>query len=93
MKAPLDYPPLAETVFPGDRIALAVGESIPQAAPIVAGALWWLTNRRDIMGEDCNGLLMNVMALIGFLLLLAMAAYTATYKVWPQVALWLGGAD
>ena len=62
------------------------------AAPIVAGALWWLTNRRDIMGADRNGLVINVFALIGFILLLAMAAYTAIYKVWPEVANWIGMA-
>jgi Mn2+/Fe2+ NRAMP family transporter len=62
------------------------------AAPIVAGALWWLTNRRDIMGADRNGMIINVFALIGFLLLLAMAAYTAVYKVWPDVANWIGMA-
>ncbi len=62
------------------------------AAPIVAGSLWWLTNRRDIMGADRNGLVINVFALLGFVLLLAMAAYTATYKVWPEVAKWIGVA-
>ncbi len=59
------------------------------AAPIVAGALWWLTNLEDVMGEDRNGLVTNLFALIGFVLLLAMAWYTASYKVWPEVAKWL----
>ena len=74
----------------------ALGEAIAAqavtvvAAPIVAGALWWLTNRHDNMGADRNGLVINVFALIGFVLLLAMAAYTATYKVWPEVAKWIG---
>ena len=63
------------------------------AAPLVAGALWWLTNRPDIMGVDRNGTMTNVFALVGFVLLLAMAWYTAAYKVWPQVTNWLGAVD
>lgn len=54
-------------------------------APLVAAALWWLTNQSDIMGEQRNGGVMNGAALIGFLLLLAIAGYTAIYKVWPGV--------
>jgi len=50
-----------------------------------AGALLWLTNRRDIMGEQRNGWVMNLAATLGFLLLLAMAWYTAAFKVWPYV--------
>ncbi len=51
------------------------------AAPLVAGALWWLTARRDIMGELRNRFVTNVLAAVGFLLLLAMAAYTATVVI------------
>ncbi len=47
------------------------------AAPLVAGSLWWLTSRRDIMGALRNGPATNVLAGLGFLLLLAIAAYTA----------------
>ena len=43
----------------------------------MAGSLWWLTSRRDIMGDLCNRRSTNVLAGIGFLLLLSMAAYTA----------------
>ena len=63
------------------------------AAPLIAGALWWLTNRPDIMGADRNGTMINVFALVGFVLLLAMAWYTAAYKVWPQVTNWFGAGD
>ena len=59
------------------------------AAPLVAGALWWLTNRQEIMGEHRNGPIMNICALIGFGLLLMMAWYTAVYKVWPEVSKWV----
>jgi manganese transport protein len=51
------------------------------AAPLVAGALWWLTSRNDIMGVDRNSKLVNIFAGIGFVLLLAMAAYTAAVKI------------
>jgi hypothetical protein len=51
------------------------------AAPLVAGALWWLTNRADIMGEDRNSATVNVLAGVGFVLLLAMAAYTASVSI------------
>ncbi|MBP86970.1 MAG: manganese transporter [Planctomycetaceae bacterium] len=51
------------------------------AAPLVAGALWWLTTREDIMGKDRNQPTVNVLAGIGFVLLLAMAGYTAGVKI------------
>ncbi len=59
------------------------------AAPLVAGALWWLTNQPDIMGTQRNGPVLNTLALMGFVMLLAMAWYTAVYKVWPEVSKWL----
>ena len=59
------------------------------ASPLMAGTLLWLTNRRDVMGEHVNGVWTNVLAGGGFLLLLAMAAYTAFGKVWPAVRGWL----
>ena len=62
------------------------------AAPLMAGALLWLCNSRDIMGEHRNGPVVNVLAGVGFLLLLAMAWYTATHKVWPAVAGWLNAS-
>jgi len=51
------------------------------AAPLVAGALWWLTNQADIMGKDRTSPTVNVLAGIGFVLLLAMAAYTACVSI------------
>jgi Mn2+/Fe2+ NRAMP family transporter len=59
------------------------------AAPLVAGALIWLTNRRDIMGQWRNGVGTNLAAGVGFLLMLALAWYTASEKVWPEVRDWL----
>ena len=51
------------------------------ATPLVAGVLWWLTNREDVMGERRNGPVLNIIGGIGFLLLLAMACYTAMVKL------------
>lgn len=46
------------------------------AAPLVAGTIWWLTNRVDVMGEQRNGTTANVLAGLGFLLLLGIACNT-----------------
>jgi NRAMP (natural resistance-associated macrophage protein)-like metal ion transporter len=51
------------------------------AAPLVAGAILWLTNLRDVMGSNRNGIGTNILAGIGFVLLLAMAWYTAAVKI------------
>ncbi len=70
--------------------AIVFGQAVTViASPLVAGVLLWLCNRRDVMGEERNGWGLNVLGGLGFLMLLAMAAYTATYKVWPAVAPWL----
>ena len=61
------------------------------AAPLMAGVLLWLCNRKDLMGEDRNSPLMNALGGVGFVLLLAMAWYTATAKVWPKISGWLSG--
>ncbi len=55
------------------------------AAPLIGGVMLWLTNSEEVMGEDTNSLLVNVVGVIGLLLLLAMAWYTAAYKVWPAL--------
>ena len=60
------------------------------AAPLMAGVLLWLCNRKDYMGEHRNGPLLNIVGGIGFLLLLAMAWNTAFNKVLPKVKDWLG---
>jgi manganese transport protein len=63
------------------------------ASPLMAGALLWMTNREDIMGKDKNGPVINVLAGAGFLLLLAMAWYTATAKVLPAVTDWINSSN
>ena len=60
------------------------------AAPLMAGVLLWLCNRKDTMGEHRNGPLLNIVGGIGFLVLLAMAWNTAFNKVFPKVQDWLG---
>ncbi|MEX0867811.1 MAG: lactate racemase domain-containing protein [Pirellulales bacterium] len=39
LQAPLEYPPLAEAVVPGDRIVIALDHGLPQAAALVAGVV------------------------------------------------------
>jgi nickel-dependent lactate racemase len=39
LAAPLDFPPLAQAVVPGDHVAIAVDESVPAAASIVQGVI------------------------------------------------------
>ena len=38
------------------------------------------------MGDDRNGPLMNVLASLGLLLLVGVAYYTASHKVWPRIS-------
>ncbi|MFV2070913.1 MAG: divalent metal cation transporter, partial [Pirellulales bacterium] len=59
------------------------------AAPLMAGVVLWLTNRRDVMGDDRNPMALNLVAGAGLLMLMAMALYTATQKVWPAVETWI----
>ncbi len=58
--------------------------------PLLAGVLLWLTNLRSIMGDDRNGPVTNILAAVGLVLLLAMAANTAFVqipgKLWPPPA-------
>ncbi len=55
------------------------------AAPAVAIALWYLTSRRDVMGEQRNRPGTNLLAGIGLLILLMVAAYTAPVKIPERV--------
>jgi Mn2+/Fe2+ NRAMP family transporter len=47
------------------------------AAPLIAGVLLWLTSSCDVMGDQVNGPVTKVVAGIGLVLLVAMAARTA----------------
>ena len=61
------------------------------AAPLVAGTLWWLSNRTDIMGTHRPSILMNVLAGVG---VRATGGDGVVHghgqKVWPAVQGWLG---
>ncbi len=61
------------------------------AAPLMAGALWWLTSRKDLMGEHANGPLTHLLAGLGFVLLLAIAGWVAVVKVLPGLQAVFGG--
>jgi len=56
------------------------------AAPLVAGTLWWLANREDIMGAHRNGPVLNTLAAVGFVMLLGIAANTAINGIPSQIA-------
>lgn len=71
--------------------AIVVAQAVTVlAAPLMAGALIWLTNCRDIMGTARNGLLLNIVAGFGFVVLLLMAGTIAVGKVWPAVVAFFG---
>ena len=53
------------------------------AFPLLAIVMLWLTNLRDVMGDDRNGPWTNVAAVGGLILLLFMAYRTAFYGI-PQ---------
>ncbi len=57
------------------------------AAPLIAGAMLWLTNMKSVMGEHRNGWLVNTLAGFGFVLLLGMSLYTLLEKVLPALGL------
>lgn len=58
------------------------------AAPLIAGALLWLTNRRDVMGEERTEPVINVFAGLGFIMLLAMSYYTSTVRIPEEIEKW-----
>ena len=59
------------------------------ASPLVGGTLFWLTCRKDVMGEDVNGPLVKIIGTIGVLMILAMSANLAITKVWPKLQAFL----
>ena len=56
------------------------------ASPLMAGALWWLAANEDVMGEQRNRPLANVLAGLGFVLLVAMSIRVAVVSVWPAIS-------
>lgn len=84
---------LVNILLGGDTVpAIVAAQAVTVlAAPLVAGVLWWLTNRHDVMGELKSGPLLNLLAAVGFLLLLGIAWYTATAKVLPTLQKLING--
>lgn len=69
--------------------AIVAGQAITVvASPLMAGVLLWVGNSKKIMGQHTNSLLGNIVAGIGFMILLAMAANTAINQVWPALQKW-----
>jgi len=60
------------------------------ASPLMAGALWWLAANEEVMGDQKNRPLANVLAGIGFILLLSMSIRVAVVSVWPAISKALG---
>jgi len=54
-------------------------------APLVAGVMLWLTSQKDVMGDHTNGPVVKVLGVVGFLLLLVMAANTAFVKLPAEI--------
>ena len=40
--SPLDYPPLAESIFPGDRVAIALHPEVPAAGAVIESVIDYL---------------------------------------------------
>jgi len=55
------------------------------ANPLMAGAILWLTNRRDVMGDTRNGWVLNGLGAVGFLLVLLIAIQVVVFKVLPAL--------
>lgn len=68
-----------------DKAIIAAQAVTVIAAPLMAFVLLWLTNKPSVMGEFRNGPLINLFGGVGFVLLLLMAWYTASTKVWPAI--------
>lgn len=54
-------------------------------APLIAGVLLWLTSRKDVMGDKVNGPFTNSVAVLGLVLLIAMAGKTAFFDIPDKV--------
>jgi len=74
---------LAVLLFDFDRTpTIIVAQAITVvAAPLVAGVLVWLTSSKRVMGQYANGWGLRAVALLGFLVLIAMALKTALYDL------------
>ena len=51
VRQPLEFPPLRQCVFPGDRVALALDRDVPHAATLIAG-IWTELTAAGIQPEE-----------------------------------------
>jgi len=58
LASPLAYPPLADSIVPGDRVAIALGADVPQAIEIVRGAVEAFA-RAGVDAEACSIVAVN----------------------------------
>jgi len=56
------------------------------ASPLMAAILLWACNSPRVVGARRPSLLMNLVAAVGFVVLLAMACHIAVDRVWPALA-------
>ncbi len=54
-------------------------------APIIAGVLLWLTNKKSIMGNHKNGPVLNFFAVLGLVVLLFISVIMIQHKVIPGI--------
>lgn len=78
---------LAAMVLDFDRLPTIIAAQAVTvvAAPLVAGILFWLTSRRDVMGAHVNGPAATAFAGLGLVLLIAIAGNTAAVKLPAQL--------
>lgn len=55
------------------------------AAPLIGGVLWWLTSRRDIMGDDANRWPTHLAAGSGLVMLIILSGYLI-YRITSTIA-------
>lgn len=53
VEKPLDFPPLAQAVFPGDHVVIAVEEGLPQARLLVEALVQSLLDAGSMPGDIC----------------------------------------
>ncbi len=53
VEQPLDFPPLTQAVFPGDRVVIAVEAGLPQAAALVESLVQLLLDAGSMPGDIC----------------------------------------
>ena len=74
----------------GQPVGLIVAAQVATvvAAPLIAAVLLWLTNKPSVMGAHCNGIVLNLFAGVGLIVLLLMSANIIVNQVLPRLG-WL----